>query len=437
MAMAPEQREAPPSVPFTTAAAPHYTSPAPNTVMETHHHLNEPTAHGEMPVGPYMGDANFDTPAQSLSRPPAARRGPFKDQNDRQKTAQTRKDGSCIRCRMQRIRISDVVLSKTSQVKGHEWTLRWKDNTVLDDVGHWASSEIRIVRITEGYTNEYVELRVRKFIPQDGDSLDRSWVTPDGKSRSVRIPPYAVIEPEAIAPQYSTYIKKGLVACCTNVLSDQKHTLLWPTYWIAINMSRSQNNLSEKENFLLSNTLDLWMTVRLTTRSFEIVGQETLDMPTDILDETSPSYGKIPIPPVMGAQLDSVLIHQIQHSLKRNVLEGLHRMVTDNKTRTWLTTYLVTFILLHNAALVIKHDASYARKHGMKRRFAREDKVQQYYTGAITLLAYFHYCNKGVFPFTESAREQDIRNLANLDGESMQFVQFTRKYAIANTSFLK
>ncbi|CAK7219571.1 hypothetical protein SCUCBS95973_003860 [Sporothrix curviconia] len=332
-----------------------------------------------------------------------------------------------------RLKIADIVLSKTSQVKGHEWTLRWKDNTILDDVGHWASSEIRVVRITEGYTNEYVELRVRKFIPQAGDSLDRSWVTPDGRSRSVQIPPYAVIEPEAIAPQYNSYIKRGLVACCTNVLSGQKDTLLWPTYWIAINTIRSPNNLSQKENVLLSSTLDLWMTVRLTTRSFEIVGQETLDMPADILDETSPSYGKIPIPPVMGAQLDSVLIYQIQHNLKRTVLEDLTKMVTENKTRTWFTTYLVTFILLHNAALVIKHDASYAKKHGMQRRFAREDKVQQYYTGAITLLAYFHYCNKGAFPFTETARDRDICNVANLDEEAMEFVKFTRRCAIANS----
>jgi len=34
------------------------------------------------------------------------KRGPFKDQDSREKTALTRKMGSCIRCRMQRIRVS-------------------------------------------------------------------------------------------------------------------------------------------------------------------------------------------------------------------------------------------------------------------------------------------------------------------------------------------
>ncbi|OAA68489.1 hypothetical protein SPI_00684 [Niveomyces insectorum RCEF 264] len=445
------------SPPTSSPTAASYYPPTSQPVHH-HHHLQN-----QLPVTSYMGETSMHLTVQPHPRPLAARRGPFKDHVERQKTAQTRKIGSCIRCRMQRIRcncdpsnvtgeclgckkslsrtwrlpcmrlkISDVVLSKTSQVKGHEWTLRWKENTVLDDVGQWASSEVRTIRITEGYTNDYVELRVRRFVPQDGDRLDRSWVTPSGEMRSVTIPPYAIIEPESIGPHYNAYIKKGLVACCNHVLGDHKGTLIWPTYWTAINLSRRSTFLSEQERTLLSNTLELWMSVRLTTRSFELIGDETLGMPPNILDETSPSHGKIPIPPVLGAQLDSVLIHQIQNRLRHDALDGLHKLITENKARTWFTSYLVIFILLHNAALVLKHDASYARKHGIQSRFARQDKVQQYYTGAITLLAYFHYCNKGVFPFTEDAKDQDIRNLANLDETSMQFVRHTRKYAIAN-----
>ena len=40
-------------------------------------------------------------------------------------------------------------------------------------------------------------------------------------------------------------------------------------------------------------------------------------------------------------------------------------MTQEKKQKTWLTTYLVTFILLHNIALITKHDADYAKKHGM------------------------------------------------------------------------
>lgn len=47
-------------------------------------------------------------------KPVATRRGPFKDPQARIRTAQTRKMGSCVRCRMQRIRVRP-----NSMLKGH------------------------------------------------------------------------------------------------------------------------------------------------------------------------------------------------------------------------------------------------------------------------------------------------------------------------------
>jgi len=51
------------------------------------------------------------------------RRGPFKDQDSREKTALTRKMGSCIRCRMQRIRVSTCC-------RPHSLTTRWDTDTL-------------------------------------------------------------------------------------------------------------------------------------------------------------------------------------------------------------------------------------------------------------------------------------------------------------------
>lgn len=51
-------------------------------------------------------DSNYGAMLPSPMNRPAARRGPFKNNDDREKTAQTRKIGSCVRCRMQRIRVS-------------------------------------------------------------------------------------------------------------------------------------------------------------------------------------------------------------------------------------------------------------------------------------------------------------------------------------------
>jgi hypothetical protein len=49
--------------------------------------------------------------------------------------------------------------------------------------------------------------------------------------------------------------------------------------------------------------------------------------------------------------------------------------------------------------------------------------------GANTLLAYFHYCNKGIYPFSSECKDQDLQSLAELDDEAMEFVKYTREYA--------
>ncbi|KAH7035126.1 uncharacterized protein B0I36DRAFT_360550 [Microdochium trichocladiopsis] len=391
----------------------------------------------------------------SSQRPPAAKRGPFRSNDERERTAETRKIGSCIRCRMQRIRceidpddkhgtcltcqrvssvkiwrlpclrykITDVRLFKPGPVKGYEWTRRWTEG-VPGDISLWESPDTKFVRVTEGYTKHNILLRVRRFVPQDGDSLSRTWVA-NGLKREVRIPAYAIVNLDEAKNAYDDYIKSGYYECCKSILKS-KAKLLHATYLMAIKASQDPQT-PDKERELLTKALRLWMAIRLTTKSTVIVGSETLGMDRDIMDNTSPLHGQIPLPPVMGAQIELVLIHQIQSALRRELLENLQAMTQANKHKTWFTTYLVTFILLHNVALLCQHDAGYARKHGMKTRFAREDMVQEYQTGANILLAYFHYCTKGVFPFSMDCKDQDLSTLAELDESKTKVVLATRK----------
>ncbi|KAI2602016.1 hypothetical protein GGR54DRAFT_654819 [Hypoxylon sp. NC1633] len=395
--------------------------------------------------------------AQPSQRPPPARRGPFKSDDVRKQTAETRRIGSCIRCRMQRIRcetnptdkigtcltclkvanakvwrmpclrfkITDVKLFKPGNVKGYEWTRRWGEG-IPDDISQWASPETKLVKVTEGYTEQPIELRVRQFVPQEGDRLERSWVH-EGTRKNVKIPPYAIVNLEEAKSTYTNYIKQALPECCKKVLSSKEKLLLF-TYAAAIKASRDQN-IDPKESALLRKALHLWVAIRMTTKSSIIVGEETLGMPKDIMDSTSPLEGCIPLPPVMGAQIELILIHQIQSSLRREMLENLQAMTQANKHQTWFTTYLVTFILLHNVSLLCQHDAAYAQKHGIKSRFAREEMVREYQTGANILLGYFHYCNKGVYPFSQDCKEQDLSTLADLDEGQIKTILNTRACA--------
>jgi hypothetical protein len=273
-----------------------------------------------------------------------------------------------------RVKITDVKLFKPGQVKGQEWTNRWKDS-VMDDIGNWDSSQIRTIQVTEGYTGKSVRLQVRQFRPQEGDKIKRSWVARNGNKHEVNIPTFAIVNLDEARAEFNQYIKAGMVACCHHLLGSRDQ-LLWRTYSLAIKTAQD-DSIEETERSLLLATLDLWMSVRLTTKSFEIVGDDTLGMPQNIInDQDNPLHGKIPLPPVMGAQIDSVIIHQIQPLLRRKALDALQKMTQEKKQKTWLTTYLVTFILLHNISLITKHDADYAKKHGMPVSCARPSEAE-------------------------------------------------------------
>ncbi|KAH8197146.1 hypothetical protein TruAng_008675 [Truncatella angustata] len=262
-----------------------------------------------------------------------------------------------------RYKITDVRLFKPGNVKGHEWTRRWTEG-IADDISNWASVETRTVCVTEGYGSRPVKLRVRQFIPQEGDKLERTWMH-QGNQRSVQIPPYAIVNLDEAKSIYTNFINDELKECCRRVVIG-KDKLIGGTYGLALKVMMDVST-DQKERDLLSKAFRLWMAIRMTTKSTLIVGRERLGMKPDIMDETSPMRGQIPLPPVMGAQIELVLIHQLQTKWRREMLDQLQNMTQANNHSTWLTIYLVTFILLHNVSLLCQHDAAYAQKHGIRR----------------------------------------------------------------------
>lgn len=94
---------------------PHVTEayqPAPQLFMPPPGLINQDTIRHE-PFD-YEPLASQDTDSLTVvltdQKPPVTRRGPFTDLEKRKKTAETRKIGSCIRCRMQRIRVRQMEL---------------------------------------------------------------------------------------------------------------------------------------------------------------------------------------------------------------------------------------------------------------------------------------------------------------------------------------
>lgn len=113
------------------------------------------------------------------------------------------------------------------------------------------------------------------------------------------------------------------------------------------------------ESRLLKAVLELWVTTRLNTSATIIVGSETLGI-ADILGETSPYQGKIPIPPVMANQIELIITNHIQKPLHGQLSELF------NKKLSWPTIYISFVILLHHCAMIIRHDAAYAKNINLR-----------------------------------------------------------------------
>jgi hypothetical protein len=117
---------------------------------------------------------------------------------------------------------------------------------------------------------------------------------------------------------------------------------------------------------LLHNVLCLWSAIRHTTASEYLCGAETLGMTPEQKDRSYPLFGKIPIAPVMGAQLELILTLEVLRPLRKKVLDQLQLMIMANKPKNWFTIYLSCFILLHSCSLATAWHYTYSRRNGVK-----------------------------------------------------------------------
>ncbi len=72
------------------------------------------------------------------------------------------------------------------------------------DVVDWESPDIKTIEVSAGFCRDSLKLRVRKFVPVDGDMLDRKWV--DGQVRKTkRVEPYAIVNMASAAREMQRY----------------------------------------------------------------------------------------------------------------------------------------------------------------------------------------------------------------------------------------
>jgi hypothetical protein len=87
------------------------------------------------------------------------------------------------------------------------FTKRWEGSRVKD-VGDWADSKIRTIYVDQGLSCTPNKLLVRKFIPTDGDRLDRKW-NDNGTWKRETLEPYCLADIERTAQDFKAYLDKN------------------------------------------------------------------------------------------------------------------------------------------------------------------------------------------------------------------------------------
>ncbi|KAI0380510.1 hypothetical protein F5Y04DRAFT_257539 [Hypomontagnella monticulosa] len=398
--------------------------------------------------------ARLTAPVLDIMRVKKPKRKSF-EPRQRLETSRTRKDKACIRCHMQHVRclrnpddpngdcltcanlkgptlsqlpclrykISDSQLLDKGAHPRFTWTKRWTNMNICE-IEAWTSPVIKTITLTQDIGDASYTLKVREFFPLPGDSLIRTWNSPDG-IKSHPCAPYAIANMGETSKTFVDFVTTHTKTFLKHYIG-QEDVLLRRTYRMAYDHSRSSK--INEERVLLDSVLRLWVGSRMESKQERVSSKEVLGMtPQDRFPDAS-NYGNYLVPPVMQAQIEILTTSMILLPMKHRVLKLLQNLVEQNLARSWFTVYLTMFILLHSCSMLTRAEEVRAAREGethAQSRYFNQKIVEEFHSGARTMLAYFHYCNKGGHPFSKDWSHATDMSFAELNASQVQFIKET------------
>lgn len=110
----------------------------------------------------------------------------------------------------------------------------------MSDFTDWASDEIYIISVSQIFLDARYDLKVRRFIPRDGDRLEKVW-RENGQIRRFAVPPYAIANMEEAAESINVMVETSLHTYLNSLFKqqpkDHSGNFLWETYLFAFQFS--------------------------------------------------------------------------------------------------------------------------------------------------------------------------------------------------------
>lgn len=317
--------------------------------------------------------------------------------------------------------ITDASLYREQRAPFQLYTKRWQSMDIVNiPETDWASSEIRTVEVSPNHVFAPFKFRVREFIPVEGDLLEEQWTTPHGK-QTIALPRYAVADMHEAANDMKEYIERN-ISNYIAVTVGHLDQLLWETYTHAFRHIGTAK--TPEERALLTNALRLWVTCRLISNPVHVCGQDKLGG-RPVYSPDSLHNGKVPMPVIVTAQFECINYTTFLRPWSKAVLKQLNELVLAKKREYWLSIYYAMFVLLHSCSMMTRRDEETAVQYDMGTKYANPESIKAHHSGAQTMLAHFHFINKGVIPFSlphSEAGKQELAKAANLTDDEIAFV---------------
>jgi hypothetical protein len=98
----------------------------------------------------------------------------------------------------------------------------------LVNISDWASDEIKTITISQIFLDAPYDVKVRKFIPQEGDMIEDSWFQ-NGRMKKYAVPCYALFDLEETAAMLEGFIDRNISKYITGTVS-RSDPLILDTY---------------------------------------------------------------------------------------------------------------------------------------------------------------------------------------------------------------
>ncbi|PWI64600.1 hypothetical protein PCL_09494 [Purpureocillium lilacinum] len=263
--------------------------------------------------------------------PKGPKRGPFLDIILRRQTAEMRKIGSCIRCAMQRIRcksnpndprgecltcsnltgqshrhfpcmrykLTRLRLIQPEYARGDHWTGSW-NQMLMNPIQSWAAVQAKLIRISDGLGNKYIEVFVRKIVNHNGWERMQGEFQTNG-SCSILTAAYALTDLQACKAAYAKYIPE-ITGSALKQFSGPPDQLLHQTFRLACQIYQDPTTPNDSLQ-LIGLAFKLWTAVRLLTIPTFVVANTALDQATS-------GAGRSPVPP-FARPIKQALAHDV------------------------------------------------------------------------------------------------------------------------------